>query len=495
MQKRAIIIGRLHEQGVLDKALKSTKAEFLAVYGRRRVGKTYLIRSFYKSKPCLLFNSNGIKKAPMKRQLVEFTKEISRVFYSGAALQDVSSWFDAFEQLLKAMEQKEFQSKKIVLFFDEFPWMATPRSKLLEALDFYWNRHFSINSKIKLIICGSSASWIIKNIINNKEGLHNRLTDTLQLEPLNLCETKAFLKYNGVKLNNNHITEIYMATGGIPYYLSHVNAGLSSAQVIQELAFTKNSFFLKEFDNLYSSLFDNAEVYITLVRAIAAKKSGISQEELFQIISANISKGGTIVDKLKDLENAGFIISFTPYNHQKKGIFYRVIDEYTLFYFSWIEPIKTTLQLKGLRTGYWQKIQQSPVWHNWAGYAFEAICYKHLNQISEALKLSPASIPSSWRNNPKKNSEEEGAQIDLLFERDDNAITVCEIKYTEKPFSIDKTYAAILNRKISVFKRVTRINKHCFLAIISANGLKNTMYSTEMIDSVTTLDDLFKEVE
>lgn len=493
MKKKAVVVGRKREQLILENVFKSNKANFLAIFGRRRIGKTYLIRTFYQAKPCLLFNSNGIKGGRIDQQLSEFSKEIGRTFYEGAELKSAETWFDAFEQLLQAVNKKEFKNKKIILFFDEFPWMATHRSKLIEALDFYWNRHFSQDKRIKLIICGSSASWIIKNIINNKGGLHNRLTHTIQLEPLNLHDTQLFLKHNGVKLNYKHIADIYMATGGIPYYLSHVNSGLSAAQVIEELAFSKNSFLIREFDNLFASLFDDSEIYIELVRAISAKKSGMSQEELFKTLSEKISKGGTIVKKLKDLESTGFIVSFTPYKHQKKGIFYKVIDEYTLFYFRWIEPIKSALQLKGVRSGYWQKIQQSSAWHSWAGYAFEAICFKHLSQISKAIKLTPASMPSSWRYNPQKFEKEDGAQIDLLFERDDQSITICEIKYTDKPLIIDKAYAEVLKQKIAIFKKVTRINTQYFLALISANGLKETIYSQDMIDGVATLEDLFQD--
>ncbi len=369
---------------------------------------------------------------------------------------------------------------------------AYHRSKLLRALEYYWNRHWSHDERIKLIICGSAASWIMKNIINNKGGLHNRLSRVIHLEPLNLHETRDFLRSRGIKLNQKHITEIYMVTGGIPYYLTHIDEVSSSSQIIEEIAFTKNSFFLKEFENLYASLFEDAEVYIELVRKIASKTYGIGQVELFEAIGSS-SKGGTTIKKLKELENAGFIISFTPYKRRKKGIYYKIIDEYTLFYFHWIEPIKETLLTRGLQKGYWLEAHQTAAWHHWAGYAFEAICYKHLVQIAKALSISPASVSYSWRHIPKKGSEEQGAQIDLLFDRNDHAITLCEIKYTEHPFVIDKSYAQKLNQKIEVFKKITKQDVQIFIAFVSATGLKKTMYSEEMVtQSVVTLDDLFK---
>jgi uncharacterized protein len=294
-----------------------------------------------------------------------------------------------------------------------------------------------------------------------------------------------------VRLNNKHISQIYMVTGGIPFYLSHITPGLSATQAIERLAFSKNSLLLEEFDKLYASLFDDASVYVEIIRIIANNRYGIHQEELFQKMKT-VSKGGTIVEKLKELEDAGFIIRFLPYHHKRRGIYYKVIDEYTLFYFYWIEPIKETLLKKGLRKGYWDKMMSSNSWSAWAGYSFEAICYKHLKQISKALNLSPTAIPNTWRHTPKKGSVEQGTQVDLLFDRDDDAVTICEIKYTNSPFAIDKEYAEKLNKKLEVFKEMTKIQKQLFLGIISANGLKRTMYSEEMVDEVVTLDDLFK---
>lgn len=485
------IVGRQEELEILEKLFRSDRAEFLGIYGRRRIGKTYLIRNFFKKKACYFFNSTGIHNEPIKRQILEFTKEIGQIFYKGMELKEKSNWFDVFALLTESINQQLHKDNKVVLFFDEFPWMATHRSKLLQALDFYWNRHWSQDKRIKLIICGSSASWIIKNIINNKGGLHNRLTCTMQLEPMNLGQTKDFLHSRGIKLNLQQVSQLYMVTGGIPYYLSRINPGLSATQIIEELAFTKNSFLLKEFDNLYSSLFEDAEIYVAIVRAIAKRRYGLGQEELFHQLN-KLSKGGTVIKKLNELENAGFLISFKPYGHQKKGIYYRVIDEYSLFYFDWIEPIKRTLLSKGLQKGYWQKMCKTPAWHTWTGYAFEAICYKHLAQISKTLSLSPTAVPNTWRYSPIKNLKERGAQIDLLFDRDDDAITIGEIKYTEQPFVIDKKCAEELKRKIDVFTRVTRRRKQLFLVIISANGLKENLYSSEMISQVVTLSDLFK---
>jgi hypothetical protein len=485
------IIGRQEEQRLLEKIFNSKQAEFLAIYGRRRVGKTYLIRNYFKRKSCYFLNVTGINQEPLERQIKEFMSEVGRVFYHGASLTLPNNWFDVFELITELFTTTIPQNKKIILFFDEFPWMATHRSRLLNALDYYWNQFWSDDKRIKLIICGSSASWIIKNIINNRGGLHNRLTQRIHLEPMNLKETRRFLQARGIKLTARHITHIYMLTGGIPYYLTNVTAGLSSSQIIEKLAFAKNSFLLNEFNNLFSSLFDNAEVYIQLIRLIAKKRNGLSQKDLFKALGEN-SKGGTILNKLHQLEDVGFIMSFKPYQNQKKGVYYKVIDEYTLFYLYWIEPIKNNLQIKGVKTGYWQKIQNTPAWYAWAGYAFEAICYKHIAQIHQALNLSVLALPTTWQYIPKAKSDNSGAQIDLLFERDDEVITICEIKYTEEAFVIDKNYAQNLKNKIEIFKEKTNTKKQIFLAFISANGLKKTIYSEALISGIVTLEDLFK---
>ncbi len=374
---------------------------------------------------------------------------------------------------------------------DEFPWMATKNSRLLQALDYYWNQYWVTNDQIKLIICGSSASWIINKIIHNKGGLYNRVTKLIHLAPLNLHETKRYLNSRMISLNNRQILKIYMFTGGIPYYLNTIEKGYTANQLIEKLAFRKRSFLLKEFETLFASLFENHEPYIDIVKEIARHRYGIEQEALFRILP-NITKGKGGLSRLAALEQTSFIKSFKPSFHLKKGIYYRVIDEFTLFYFKWIEPISKTLLEQDIRKGYWEKMMQSPSWRSWSGYAFESICYRHINQISIALGLSPTAIPNVWKSAAKKGQQEQGAQIDLFFDRDDDAITIIEIKNTEDPFSIDKAYAEKIKQKIAVFKRVTGTQKQIFLALVSSNGIKHSMYSEEMLDGIVTLDDLFK---
>jgi len=405
-----VLTGRVAEQQVLETFYQSKRAEFLTLYGRRRIGKTFLIKHFFAKKKGVFFHVTGIKDGNLTEQISRFVKSISDTFYKGSEIKERLNWFDAFDALTDAIDKHAEENKKIIIFLDEFPWMATHKSKLLQALDHFWNHYWSNDTRIKLVICGSSASWIINKIINNKGGLHNRVTKNILLKPFTLQEVKKFLSTQGVKLNNWQITQIYMVTGGVPFYLSSIEKGQSSAQAIEALAFTENAPLLKEFDNLFSSLFENEDPYIELLRIIAKHRYGIAQSDIAKQ-SKYFSQGGRIINKLKELKEAGFILGFKPHQHKKKGIYYRVIDEYTLFYFYWIEPIRDTLQETSLEKGYWQELQASAAWHSWSGYAFEAIVYKHLSHIRKKLGIpvtatanrSPCSISAAiTRPNPQQ---------------------------------------------------------------------------------------------
>lgn len=485
------IVNRKKEQEILQYVLTSAHAELITVCGRRRVGKTHLVKTFFKQKECLFFHVTGSNGETRATQIQRFVAEIGNVFYNGATLKSPQKWADVFDQLTKAISGIP-TDKKIVLFFDEFPWMATKRSRLLQALDYYWNRYWVDDKRLKLVICGSSASWIIKNIVNNKGGLHNRITQLIELQPLTLSGTKEFLNYIGVKLNHQQILQLYMVTGGIPHYLNHVKQGLSAAQNIDLLCFRKEGLLLKEFKNLFASLFSDSEIYLDLIKIIAKHRYGISQAELIKQ-HPTIASGGRTTQRLNDLEEAGFIVSFIPYGHKEKGIYYRIFDEYTLFYLDWIAPSIRTIQKLEQLENYWESKTNTASWKSWVGYAFESICYKHLTNIRKALKINAGAEVGNWRYSPRKqqNENKQGTQIDLLFDRADSVITICEIKYSDTPFAIDKQYAANLLKKIEIYRKQTKSNKQIFFAMITANGLKPTMYSEELISNVVTLDALF----
>lgn len=481
------IIGRKEEQSILKDFFSSRRAEFLALYGRRRVGKTYLIKNYFDDVPCIFLHCTGLQKGKLDEQLKEFYKQLGTTFYRGVEIKPKKNWLDAFENLTKVVNDFS-RKKKVVVFFDEFPWMATPRSGLLQALDYYWNRYWVHDSRFRLIICGSSASWIIKKIINNKGGLHNRVTRTIQLSPFDLSVTELYLANMSIKLNYKQLLELYMVLGGVPHYLNFVSKGLSAQQCIDEICFQKNGALLKEFDRLFKSLFKKSKIYIEIVKEIAKHRYGIAQTEL--LMNTKISEGGRAVSRLNELEEVGFISSFIPYGHQEKGKYYKIIDEYILFYLHWIAPYLGTIQKLEDNRGYWLSKSQQPAFKSWAGYAFEAVCYKHIRQIRYALNVEPGAHIGTWRYAPK-NAEESGAQIDLLFDRADGVITLCEMKYTMEPFAINKEYAKKIENKIEVFRKHIKTQKQIFFVLVSAAGMKETMYSEEIAQCIT-LRNLFE---
>ncbi len=487
-----MIVGRGAEKEILNEVMQSKRAEFIAIYGRRRVGKTYLIKNYMDSVSSVFFHVTGLQNGSLLEQLEEFAIQIGATFYQGAPITPRKRWRDAFEDLTQAIAKLP-KNQKITLFFDELPWMATPRSRLLTALELYWNRYWVFDAKINLIICGSSTSWIIEKIINNKGGLHNRVTRTIHLKPFSLRETKAFLAKNHIHLENRQILDLYTVFGGVPLYWSFIRKGRSANQCIDELCFQNNGALVNEFGRLFSSLFEDPKPYIDLIRIIAQHRYGIGQASL--IIQSKLPLGGSTTHRFQQLEEAGFITSIVPYGHKDKGIYYVIDDEYCLFYLQWIEPHLKMISKKAVNKGFWLSFAQRPAWKSWIGIAFESICYKHIDQIRLALRLDPGSIAGTWRYMPRsKTLDQEGAQIDLLFDRPDGSITICEIKNSDKLFAIDKAYAQTLKNKMTIFQKQTRTKKQLFLAMVTALGIQATMYSEELVTNQVTLDDLFKEI-
>jgi AAA+ ATPase superfamily predicted ATPase len=484
-----VIIGRKEEIALLKKLNDKNSAEFLAVYGRRRVGKTHLLRNFFNAQPCVYFEATGLKDGALHQQLKLFTERVSEVFLRGVPLQLPLSWLDAFKLLTNAIEEIP-HDKKIVLFFDEIPWFAKAKSGFLQALDHYWNTRWSTRPNLKLVVCGSAASWMLNNLIYAKGGLHNRLTSVIPLKPFTLHETEDYLRHLGVELNRRQILELYMVMGGIPLYLNGVQPGYSSSQIINQLCFHKDGLLFNEFSNLFASLFDTSEAHDELIRIISRSRHGLSREQILQKTKYS-SSGGMFKTRLSELEEAGFIASFTPYGYLNKGTFFRVIDEYALFYLRWISPVSKRLKLSLKNTSYWESKMQSQSWKSWSGYAFESICLKHIEQIKKALGIQAiATEVGSWRYH-SKNDEESGTQIDLLIDRSDGIVNLCEIKFCQGKFILTKSYAEELSRKVSVYQTHGKTNKSVFLTLITSDGVKSNTNSTHLITNELTSNDLF----
>lgn len=483
------IIGRKEELALLKKINDRKSSDFLAVYGRRRVGKTHLIRNFFSDQPCIYFEATGLKDGSLHQQLKLFTEKLSKVFLRGFPLQPPPNWLDAFKLLTNAIEEIP-RDKKIVIFFDEIPWFATAKSGFMQALDHYWNTRWSTLSNLKLVVCGSAASWMLNNLIHAKGGLHNRLTSILPLKPFTLCETEEYLRHREIKLNRHHILELYMVMGGIPLYLNGVQPGYSASQIINQLCFHRDGFLFNEFSHLFASLFDASEAHDELIRIISLSRQGLSREQILQK-TKHSSSGGMFKTRLSELEEAGFIASFTPYGYLNKGTFFRVTDEYALFYLRWIAPVSKRLSVSLKNTSYWESKMQSQSWKSWSGHAFESICLKHIEQIKQALGIqSIATEVGSWRYYPK-NNEESGIQIDLLIDRSDGIINLCEIKFCQGQFILTKSYAEEILKKLSIYQTHSKTNKPIFVSLITAEGIKPNTNSASIITNTITANDLF----
>ncbi len=470
------IIARSQELEIFKKILTSSKAEFLVVYGRRRVGKTYIIREFFSEKS-LFCEVVGLKGEPMSRQLSEFSSAVSSVFFNHASIGVPENWHAAFDLILKTVSSWN-KKEPFVLFLDELPWLATLHSDCLSALDHYWNKFFSRMPHFKLIICGSAASWILDKVINAKGGLHNRLTQTLLLKPFDLGQTTEYLKYLGIRWSEKQILSLYMTLGGVPFYLDQLDKTVSLVQNINNLCFTEGGFLQTEFSKLFTSLFDMALENMRFVRAIAAQRNGIERSALLEKLK--LPSGGNASARLAELEAAGFIKSYRPYGKTIRNTFYRVVDEYVLFYLRWIEgPLSSG---HPFAMGYWDTKQKSPDFLSWSGLAFENICMKHIEKIRHQLGLDRIGCQyASWSYVPAKKSQESGAQVDLLIDRDDGVITLCELKFCDKKYVLDKTTAKNLLNKIEVFKSITKTSKHVEMVLISTFGLKPGVWVSEVL--------------
>jgi len=472
------LTGRQEERSQLDRLLASKEAEFLALYGRRRVGKTFLIREHFKKQ--LTFELTGLKDGLLHEQLVNFHHELQQ--RSGKNQAVPKSWQEAFQQLGAYLKSRRSQ-KKQVIFLDELPWLASPRSRFLPALDHFWNTVLSRDSRFILVICGSAASWMIAKVIDHKGGLHNRVTSRMNLEPFTLAESARFLKSRKIKLTEYDQLTLAMVMGGVPHYLKEASPGKSAAQIIDRSCFHQNGPLRDEFDRLYASLFDHSDRHVDIVRQLASTPQGITRSALTNAYTT----GGRLTQTLRELEEAGFISAHLPFAKKSKDTLYRLADEYSLFYLTWIES------KRGLGAGTFLKKIKTPAWRAWSGYALESLAHKHLNQIKQALGISVIETSHcSWVHRPDE-TWPDGAQIDLLLDRADQTINLIEIKFSQGPFTITKKYAGELRRKLQVFREVSGTKKNVFLTFLTTHGLTPNAYSRELVQESITTEALFKE--
>jgi AAA+ ATPase superfamily predicted ATPase len=468
-----MLVGRKSEISILQNCLNSSYSELIAVYGRRRVGKTYLIRNTFAKNLC--FDFSGTYKSSLKEQLKNFYYVLKK---QDNSINIPKDWTEAFYLLSNHIVSIKSKKKKVI-FIDEFPWLDTRKSNFLAAFDRFWNSFASIRNDLVVVICGSAASYMIKNIIKNKGGLHNRITQHIHLKPFNLRETEQLLIANKVKLTRYEIVQLYMTFGGIPHYLQKIFPGESIPQIIDRLCFHKDGFLRTEFKLIFASLFEFYENHEMIVRLLSNVRKGMTRNEILSKIQ--IKSGGTLTKTLLELEESGFIEKYIPYKGNKDALF-RLTDEYSMFYIKYIESSKPS------ESGVWMKLQSQPTVKSWFGFSFETICLKHIEQIKEALKIRGVhSVVGSWIS---KNSDY-NAQIDLLIDRDDNVINLCEMKFYNTEFVLEKKHISDVLNKMNVFTELTKTKKSVFITYITTFGLKNNNYKRQFVQNEITINNLF----
>ena len=472
-----MIIGRKKEQEDLLRLVESDEPQFCAVYGRRRVGKTYLIRETFGYN--FTFQHVGVANGDMKRQLSAFRDSLRAAGLEKCNLP--KDWFDAFSMLLQLIEQSN--ERKKIIYLDELSWMDTPKSKFISALEHFWNGWATARAEkdVVLIVCGSATSWIVNNIMKNRGGLHNRLTEQIHLKPFTLAECEQYVRFQGIPMTRKEIVEAYMALGGIPSYWSLMRRGESLAQNMDRLLFSNDCKLRNEFSELYSSLFKRPEPYMAIVEALATKKIGMSRDEISS--TSGVENSGLLTKMLDELEQCGFVRRYQAFDKKKYGATFQLIDNYTLFYYRFLREVDV------IGDGYWLSAIDSPKISIWKGLAFERVCLWHIPQIKKALGISGIiSAEYSWRT--AATDEHDGAQIDLLIDRSDNVVNVCEIKFSSDKYLITKLVEQAIRHKLAVFEQVLGARKSVHLTMITTYGLQRNEYSG-IAQSQVTMDDLF----
>lgn len=469
------IVGRKKELSLINQYFNSGKAEFIAVYGRRRVGKTFLIRQHFRNQ--FAFDMTGIMEGTKSEQMTAFHTALKTYGYTG---KKNTNWIDAFFALRQVLESRIEEGKRCVIFIDELPCLDTPKAGFVNALGHFWNNWANWQSEIMLIVCGSATSWMVRNVIDNHGGLHDRITHEIHLHPFTLTEAEEFFKLNGFSWNRLSIMQTYMAIGGIPYYMSLFERTDSPATGLDRLFFSGNAELKKEYRRLFSSLFKNPHPYLEIITLLSKHPKGMTREEISTELKT--SNNGKLGEMLTDLIYCDFL---QKNNVREKRIksnsaIYQLIDFYTIFY-------NTFANKNIMEEHFWTRNINTPEINIWYGLAFERVCKAHIEKIKTALGIASVSTEYySWRSN----LIEKGAQIDIIIDRADNTINLCEVKYSENLYSLDKEEYMKIQNRISVFKEATNTRSNIIPTMITTFGMKEGTYSDQIIAKIN-MEDLF----
>ena len=474
-------IGREKAVQTLETALAYRQSVLVSVIGRRRVGKTYLIR--HQLDGHIVFSISGLQHADLKTQLANFELQLTSHFGAPKKKREIKDWLSAFAALAQSVDvQSATSEKRPVIFFDELPWLATRRSKFLQAFSWFWNSWAAFRTTpVVVVICGSAASWMIKKVVRDKGGLHNRITHRIFLKPFTLYETALYLEKLRAVSDKYQQLLLYMALGGVPYYLEQVLPGESAIQAIQRLVFDENAPLRSEFQLLYASLFEHADRHIQLVRLLSAKHQGYTRKEI--VAKSEVSNGGGLTRILEELTLSGFIESDIPFTSSSRATRYRLIDEYSAFYLKFVEPARQS------RIDYINLSQQQS-YRSWSGFAFERVCRKHTIQIQRALGLAGVFCkPYTYMH--QGNDDAAGVQIDLLLDRADQSISLIETKFSSDSYQVTKDYANQLRQKKSRFRVHTKTKKHLWMVMLTTYGIEGGN-AVGIVDTSLTMDVIFE---
>jgi uncharacterized protein len=473
------LIGREYQQEELADIFKSKKSELVAILGRRRVGKTYLIRKYFAKQ--MTFEFTGMDSAGLPEHMERFSKKMGDYFFNGVVSEQPKNWFKAFDQLEKALTNTNKKKKKVI-FLDELPWMGMSHISFKNAFTLFWNDFAAMRNDIIVIFTGSSTAWLYNKVFSSKGGLFQRVTRRIFLSPFTLYETEQFIKSKNLPLNRYAILDFYMILGGIPFYLDLIKQGESVIQTIDRLFFRPNAELRSEFSELFRSLFNNGPIHKDIINTLAQHPSGLERNEIIEKIK--YSSGGQFSSIVDELENCGFILSQVPFGKKNKDKKYILSDAYTLFYLKFVQDNKEKK---------WTQLAKTQTWISWSGIAFENTCKMHIPQIKGALRIGGVlSSHSGWHH--RGNSEMSGAQIDLLIDRDDKVVNICEMKYYNNKIVLTKEMADNIRTKMASFQYHTGTKKTLMPILLSPYGINDNMHSNGFIQKSIELNHLFEKV-
>ena len=477
------MVGRKKEIQELKDLYSSGNPEFVAIYGRRRVGKTYLVDQTFEGR--ITFRHTGLSPIENRKTDDGLLSSQLRSFHESMLRQGLEAdhcpkdWIEAFFMLSMALQKIDDGSRQLI-FLDELPWMDTPRSFFITALENFWNGWACHRPNFMLIVCGSANSWIMNKLVNNHGGLYGRLTYQIKLSPFTLGECEEYFKSRNIDLTRYDIVQSYMILGGIPYYMGYMKRQLSLAQNIDNMFFIKGAQLRDEYNRLFSSVFDNPDRVKEVVAFLSRRNAGYTRDEIAAYLE--ISNGGTLSVILSALVASDFVIKYVPFGLSKRKVHYKLVDQFCLFYLKFVEGHDS------LSEGFWLQNLSSQNIVTWRGLAFENVCFNHISQIKNALGISGVkTTQSAWS---KRGDDEEGAQIDLLISRADNIVNLCEIKFYNDLFTVDGDYYRVMMHRQSLLEPYLKRGMGIHNTLITTFGLFRNKYSG-VFTNVVTLDELF----